>query len=128
MDDGSIQITNARQFRQAFTKAGGDKDLLKQAGHDVAETVANAGRATAPRLTGRLAGTVRGSGTVTGATVRAGSAAVPYANPIHWGWFRRHIAPDPWLSHAAQSTQTAWLASYEDAINQALTTIAEEAQ
>ena len=128
MDDGSIQITNARQFRQAFAKAGGDKDLLKQAGQDVAQTVATAGKATAPRLTGRLAGTVRGSGTLTGATVRAGSSAVPYANPIHWGWFRRHIAPDPWLSHAAQSTQSTWLNAYENAISQALITIAEEAQ
>jgi hypothetical protein len=32
--------------------------------------------------------------------------------PIHWGWPRRGIAAQPWLSEAATSTEDRWQGVY----------------
>lgn len=125
-DKVDVQLVNARQFRRAFLKAGGDKTMLKEAFAVASRMVTAQGKSDAPHRSGRLAGTVRGSGTLTAAIVRGGTAAVPYANPIHWGWGRRHIKANPFLSHAAQNTQPDWLPAFEAAVNKALETISQE--
>jgi hypothetical protein len=53
----------------------------------------------------------------------AGSASVPYAGPIHWGWPDRHIPAQPWIAAAAQDTQSQWLSEYQDALDQIIATI-----
>lgn len=91
-------------------EAGLDLGELKEAHLSAARMVVAATHA--PRRSGRLAGTVRGSGTKTAAVVRAGRSSVPYAGPIHWGWRARHIRPNPFLTRAAQETEPAWTEVY----------------
>lgn len=81
------------------------KQMLAGAYKDGLEIIADRARELAPRRTGNLAGSIRtvGGTTKTG-RVFAGSAKVPYAGPIHWGWPRRNIEPQPFLSEAVGDT------------------------
>ena len=115
-----VQVEGARQLRSTLKAAGDDLSDLKAAHTEAARIAAAAGSSSAPRVTGALAASVRGSGTKTAAVIRAGKASVPYAAPIHWGWFAKHIKPNPWLSRATQSTEPTWTAVYMNAINQAI--------
>jgi HK97 gp10 family phage protein len=83
-----------RQLRQL------DDDLvdeMKAINRAAADDVAARGRSKAPHRTGRLAASVRASSTLRSGVVRAGKRAVPYAGPVHFGWPRRHIRPNPFL-------------------------------
>ena len=116
-------MVGARELRRTLRKAGDDLAELKAAHAEAAGIVAGAARPGAPRVSGALAGTVRPGATKTAAIVRAGKASVPYANPIHWGWGRRHIAANPWMSRAATSTENTWTAAYAEAVDKIIGTI-----
>jgi hypothetical protein len=104
-------------------KAGQDLGQLRDAHAAAAAVAGERAKGTAPRVSGKLAGNVRWSGTTTAATLRVGGVAVPYANPIHWGWPRRGISPQPWLSEAAQDTEPTWAAIYERAVEKILANV-----
>jgi hypothetical protein len=53
-----------------------------------------------------LSGALRASGHAGKGTVIYGSASVPYAHPIHWGWPARNIVGQPWLEDAMNDEQT----------------------
>lgn len=106
------------RLRKTLRQAGLSLADLKTANAKAAAIVADAGRASAPRKTGRLAASVRGNRAVGRAVVSAGNARVPYALPVHWGWPKHGIAAQPWLSEAAVSTESQWLPAYEEDIRQ----------
>lgn len=56
------------------------------------------GASYTPRRTGRLAASIRAGTSGNRAVIRS---PLPYANPIHWGWPKRGIAPQPFLPRAA---------------------------
>lgn len=120
---GGVKVVGARQLRRTLKAAGSDLSELKDVHSKVGSIVVAAGRTGAPRRSGALAGSVRASRAAASATVRAGSARAPYAGPIHWGWPRRGIRAQPFLSDAATSTEPAWTAVYEQAIDQILATV-----
>lgn len=105
-----VEVIGARQLRATLKRAGDDLSDLKDVHGQISRLVIGATRA--PRRTGRLAGSVRGSGTKTQAVVRAGRASVPYAGVIHYGWPGHHIAPNPFLIEAAHGTEPTWRALY----------------
>jgi hypothetical protein len=107
-----VQVDGARELRRTLKAAGDDLEDLKHVHATVARYVSLRAAAMAPRKSGRLAGSVRGSQAKTSATVRAGGARVPYANVIHWGWPRRHIAANPFLVNAAHTTEPTWTNYY----------------
>lgn len=77
------------------------KQQFKAVGKWAGEQVAKEARGIVPVRTGRLQKSIKASPTGRGAVVRAGRAAVPYAGPIHFGWGRRNIFPQPFLYQAA---------------------------
>ena len=111
-----VKVDGLTQLRKTMKRAGVDLADLKDAHAAAARYVAARGAGLAPKRTGALAGTVRGSGAAGAATIRAGYASVPYALPIHWGWPGHHIAPNPFLSTAATSTESAWIIGYQAAV------------
>jgi hypothetical protein len=117
---GSVTVEGFDRLIRTLRKAGEDISDMKDANALAASMVASAASARAPRRTGALAGNVRGSRKAKGATVRAGGARVPYAGPIHWGWPRRHITAQPFISTAARDTEPRWVAAYLDAVQRAL--------
>lgn len=83
-----------------------DKELVKEVkalNRKAAETVSIAAQAFVPRRSGRLARSIRPGATTFSGIVRAGGNGVPYGPPIHWGWYRRHIKPQPFLYEALDS-------------------------
>ena len=113
-----VQVDGLAQLKRTMKAAGADLQDLRDVHGAAARYVAMRAAAMAPKRSGRLAGTVRGSCAQTSATVRAGYASVPYAQPIHWGWPRHGIAANPFLSAAATSTESTWIKWYEAKIVQ----------
>lgn len=106
---GGVQVLGARELRATMKRAEVELDDLKEAHAAAARLVAYRSAAEAPKVSGTLAGNVRGSGAAGAATIRAGGTRVPYANPIHWGWEARNIAPNEFITRAAESTEPQWL-------------------
>lgn len=122
-DEVGIRVDGARELRATMKRAETDLNDLHEAHVAASQVVAKAGQAKAPKVTGRLAGTIRGSGTKTAAIDRAGGARVPYAGPIHWGWPAHNITANPFLAEAAEETEPIWVPLYEDAVERVLETI-----
>ena len=107
------RVEGARELRRTLKAAGDDLEDLKAAHAEAAAIVEPVARAKAPRgETGRLAGSVRSSGTKTMALVRAGYASVPYAGVQEWGWPGRNIPAQPFIVPAAHETEGRWYAVY----------------
>lgn len=125
----AIQVEGARTLRRTLKAAGVGVEDLKAAHRQVAEQVRDAARPRAPIGTGRtgragrLRDSTRASGTQSAAIVRAGGARIPYAGPIHWGWPRRNIAAQPWLTETAARTQNTWEATYLAALDKIIQSV-----
>lgn len=120
MDTPGIKVDGARQLRKTLRAAGDDLADLKAAHAEAAEIAARASAALAPSRSGALKASIRSSGTKTAGVVRAGKKAVPYAGPIHWGWFKRGIKPNLFISRGAQDSEGKWLPVYENAVEKAV--------
>jgi hypothetical protein len=108
----TVRVEGLGPFIRAMREAQADMDDLKDATQKAGTIVLAAATGRAPRRTGKLAGSGRASRTARRAIVRFGSARVPYAGPIHWGWPRRHIAAQPFAIDAARATEPVWLAGF----------------
>ena len=94
-------------------------EAIKEANKESGEIVAKTARNIVPVQSGALRRTIRVANVSTNVKIRAGSARVPYANPIHWGWFRdkkrgfnRNILPNPFMSKALGYTRDEVLLNY----------------
>lgn len=114
---GGITVDGLSSTIRTMKALGDDTATIREALKAAATTMAEAARDTVPDRTGALRRSIRPAATVRGAFVYAGGKAVPYANPIHWGWFRdrkserarkssrgyinKNIKPNPFLAKAA---------------------------
>jgi hypothetical protein len=108
----TVRVEGLDRLVRTLGKAGHDVGDLKDAHAAVGRLVAGAAQSIAPRRSGALANSVRASRQAKRAQVVAGGARVPYAGPIHWGWPSRGMAADPFISVAAQSTESTWVPMY----------------
>ena len=126
MPDGiKVEVKGIADLARTFRKAGneGARDLLLEANREAAARVARTARALAPSRTGRLAGSIRSAGSVKGGIVRAGSAKIQWAGPIHFGWFRRNIKPNPFIFKAMDVEAAKVHEIYMDRLDQLLETV-----
>lgn len=107
-----LNVEGGRKLRAALKAAGDDLADMTAAHKRITDIVIGTAGGKVPRRSGRLASSVRGSGTKTASVVRAGGARVPYAGPIHWGWPTRNISAQPFLVDAARATEPQWTAVY----------------
>jgi len=116
-----VKVKNLREINKALDAIGVPKDAIKDAGKESGALVANEARGLVPVRTGalrnsiRVGATARGKITVKAGNNRSSSSGVPYANPIHWGWFKRHIRPQPFFVRALGYTREE---IYENYFNQ----------
>ncbi len=107
-----VKVKNLREINKALAAVGVPKDAIKDAGKESGELVASEARSLAPVRTGalrnsiRVGATARGKITVLAGNNRSSKSGVPYANPIHWGWFKRHIRPQPFFVTALGYTRS----------------------
>ena len=118
-----VSVEGRAQLVRTMRDAGANLKDLNAANKAAAEVATPAAVAAAPRASGRMAGTGRPAGTRAAALIRFGSAAVPYAPVIHFGWSARNIEPQPFAYRAAQDTEPQWTAVYEREIEKILDTI-----
>jgi hypothetical protein len=107
-----VKVKNLREINKALAAIGVPKEAVKDAGKESGELVANEARSLVPVRTGnlrnsiRVGATARGKITVLAGNNRTSKSAVPYANPIHWGWFKKHIKPQPFFVRALGYTRS----------------------
>jgi hypothetical protein len=109
----AIEVRGGPELRRALRALQADLGDLSALHKEGAEVVRAQAAIEAPKLSGRLAGSLRASGTRTKGRV---ISSVPYALPIHYGWRRRHIAPNRFGDRAISKTQARVLATYEKGI------------
>lgn len=100
-----IKVVGLRKALKSLQEIGVPKEEIKEANSRAGDLVLNAARPLVPVQSGRLVGTLRASKSLNKVTVSAGRASVPYANPIHWGWFKRNIKPQPFFITAIGYTR-----------------------
>lgn len=101
--DVTIEVRGLQTAIRQLAKVAEDTSDLSGSLREGALVVAKAARP--PVLTGRLFMSIRPTATKRAGYIRAGGARVPYAGPIHWGWRRRNIAPQPFLVTALAARQ-----------------------
>jgi HK97 gp10 family phage protein len=107
MEQTGLKVQGLRQLTKAMQEIGIPKDAIKEAGKLAAQRVVNEAKTLVPVRSGKLRDSIRLGATASGkVTIRAGNnGTVPYANPIHWGWFKRHIKPQPFFAKALGYTR-----------------------
>lgn len=98
MSEPTVEVIGLNRFVRQLKQLEPELlDELKAANKDLASSVESEARGLVPTRSGNLASSLRSTGTARSGVVRAGKARVPYAGPIHFGWARRNIAPNPFL-------------------------------
>jgi len=105
--DFQVRVKNGRELRSRLR--GAENKELRKANRDsyqkASEVIAEQARLNAPEgATGKLRKSIKGRGTQRAGTVKVGTAkSVPYAGAIHWGWKKRNIQPNPFVTRAIQT-------------------------
>ncbi|MEW6894960.1 phage virion morphogenesis protein [Trueperella pyogenes] len=97
-----ITVKGLRETVRALEAAGAATTDMKGLMHEIGLIVTRSAAAHVPVRSGRLARSLRAGRGKTKAVARAGSARVPYAPIIHYGWLARRIPARPFLSDAVQ--------------------------
>lgn len=105
-----------RNMQDAVSKTAA-KSELKTLHGDAAKIVEQDALGRAPVRSGRLRESIRSSGTQKAGVVRAGFARVPYVGPIHFGWAKRNIRPQPFLYDAKDARRDEVVRSVEQGID-----------
>ena len=114
----SIRVRGLNEAVRALKVIGVPAKEISQAGFEAGQVVADEARTLVPVKTGKLKNSIRVAKQQRAIVVRAGGARVPYANPIHWGWFRRGIMPNPFFSKALKLNIEEIYSRYFDNMNQ----------
>lgn len=122
-----IKVQNLRQVTRALKAIGEPAAEIKAAGKEAGQIVATEARSLAPVRTGKLRDSIKPNALASGVVrVQAGNnRSIPYANPIHWGWFydkknfiRKNIKPNPFMTRALKTKRDEVLQKYFDNIEQ----------
>lgn len=107
MEQTGVKVKGLRELTKSLNAIGVPKEAIKDAGKIAAERVVNEAKTLVPVRSGRLRDSIRLGSTASGkVTIRAGNnGSIPYANPIHWGWYKRHIKPQPFFAKALGYTR-----------------------
>lgn len=103
MPDGArVEIEGIKKLASSLRKAGDEdsRDFLIAANKESAAIVEAAARPLVPVRKGTLVASLKSSGAARGGVVQVGKARVPWAGPIHFGWHKRNIKPNPFLYEA----------------------------
>jgi len=99
--EGKEEIQGLREVQKALKQLGdATKKEMKSTHLKAAEIVVGASKRFVPIKTGALAQSIRPAAVMSGGRVKVGSASVPYAGPIHFGWPARRIKPQPFVYDA----------------------------
>ena len=122
-EPAGVKVKGYKQAIKALQAIGVPASEIKAAGSEAGELVANQARALAPVRTGRLRNSTRVSKALNRVSVSAGNnRSIPYANPIHWGWFKRNIKPQPFFIKALGITREEVYQNYYKTLDRLIAT------
>jgi hypothetical protein len=115
-----IKVENLGQTIKALQAIGVPTAEISAAAQDAANIVAASARTLVPVRSGALRSTIRSKKQARKVLVSAGNnTKVPYANPIHWGWFYdrdnfvyKNIMPNPFFAKALGITRNEVYKTY----------------
>lgn len=116
-DRAGFKVTGLSSVVRSLRALGAEVDDLKDAFSKIADEGARRASGHAPKLTGRLAGTLRGNRAQSKAVVTAGRSSVRYAGAINYGWSRRSIEPSHFMQKADAEMRPRAIEMLEDEIN-----------
>lgn len=117
MADGlAVEVTGLRECVKALKDLGDDLSDLKEANGTLGREIASRASALAPVRSGRLAASIKSNKAAKKVQIKAGSARVPYAGVIEYGWAARNIRPQPYLRKAAFENKNYIKDKYEENI------------
>ena len=102
-----VRVTGVDDITQGLEQVLKEAPSLNP--REVGAIILQAARNRAPVVSGAL----RASGRADGASV---TFLAPYSAPIHWGWRKRHIEPNPFLVKGTEAAADAWLQAFADAL------------
>lgn len=120
-ESNGIKVRGFNQAIRSLRELGVPDDEIKDAGQEAGDLVANEARSLVPVRSGKLRDSIRVGRQLRRVTIQAGNnrktkSGVPYANPIHWGWFKRNIKPQPFFVKALGITRDEVYRAYYDNI------------
>jgi hypothetical protein len=107
-----VEVRGVKELRKTMKQAGEDLSDLKDVNQAAGNLVVGIAQGMAPSVSGALAGSIRASRAAGGVSIKAGSARVPYAGPIHWGCPARNIRESLFLTNAASQSEAEWVEMY----------------
>ena len=131
-NESAIQV-DTRGAARALREIGVPLEAIREANRESAKAVMLEARRLAPvskynpmkpggakyKSGGAIRDSIRIADVTTSVRIRAGMKRIPYANPVHWGWFRdkktgirRNILPNPWMARALGYTREEILDNY----------------
>jgi len=100
MADFTVSVKGLREVTRSLSQYAGAIDELKEANAKIGSKVAQTAVATTPKLTGRLASSVKYNRAKNSVSLKAGGARVPYAGVIEYGDPNRDRPAQPFLRRA----------------------------
>lgn len=124
---GAIKVEGLRDTIKDLQALGAEKQDFVDINLEAAEILMSAARPLVPVRSGKLLGTMRASKTVQYAQVQLGKAKVPYAAPIHYGWYydrnnfiKKNIKPNPFLAKALRQNYDEIIKRYNESVQKVL--------
>jgi HK97 gp10 family phage protein len=115
----AITVDGLVGLMKALQAVGTPIEAIREANEAVGGMVLRTAKNIAPVRSGDLRRTIRLTKATTNIKIRAGLKRVPYANPIHWGWFydrknfiTKNIRPNPFMARALGYNRDEILAKY----------------
>lgn len=95
-----VKVVGIKQTVRDLEAAGVQVADLRKAFAGITKEARSLAVGFAPRRSGALQRSIRGSTAKNYARITAGSSTVPYAAPINYGWERRHIKGSGFMQRA----------------------------
>jgi len=121
----SIRVENLNTLIKGLQAVGTPTAEIGEAARQAGEIVASEARNLVPVRSGRLRSTIKSKRQARRAIVSAGNnGKVPYAGPIHFGWFydknnfvQKNIMPNPFFARALGIKREEVYKTYFENIN-----------
>jgi hypothetical protein len=120
MAEANVSIQGVKEVTDSLDKLGRDLKSNLELNKELSTTLSQKASAMAPRLTGALASSVQGNPSAEKAQILAGSAAVPYAGVIEYGWPAKNKEARPYLNPAVNNNMGYIIEKYNDSIQKAI--------
>ena len=118
-NEEAITVDGLVQCIKALQAVGTPVEAIRAANEAVGGMVLRTAKNIAPVRSGDLRRTIKLGKATTNVKIRAGLKSVPYANPIHWGWFydrnnfiTKNIKPNPFMARALGYNRDEILTKY----------------